>query len=416
MDQLAVSIPGLGVALGIGLLIGGEREKSKGAGPERGAAGVRTFTLAALLGAAGHIAAGTVGLVVAVVTTAALAGVAYFRTVSEDPGLTTEVALVVTCFLGGLAQRGAVLAAALGTLVALLLASRSWLHTLVRERLTEREMMDGLLLAGAGLVILPILPDHAVDPYGVLNPRVIWMLALAVMLINGAGYVALRTLGPTAGLALSGLAGGFVSSAATIGAMGSRGRAQPELLRATVAGAAMSSVATVIQLAIIVAIVNRAVLVELWPALLAAGITAVIYGLAFSYHAAVSAKPADVPHGRAFQLRTALAFAAAVTVVTFVAAFAADRLGSGGGVAGIALAGFADAHSSAASAANLGITGALPVDLSALAVLLAFATNSITKAVVAWVTGGPAFALRVIPGVLLMLVAAAAAALLYGFR
>jgi len=74
---------------------------------------------------------------------------------------------------------------------------------------------------------------------------------------------------------------------------------------------------------------------------------------------------------------------------------------------GIALAGFADAHSSAASAANLAVTDALPLRTAALAVLLAFAANSVTKAVVAWVTGGPAFALRVVPSVVLMLVAAA---------
>ena len=407
MDDLTVSIPGLGVALGIGFLIGVERERSKGSGPERAPAGVRTFALAALLGASGFVGGGAVGLAVAVAVTTLLAGIAYFRSAADDPGLTTEIALVLACILGGLAQRGPVLAAALGTLVALLLASRSWLHQLVRERLTDREVLDGLLLAGAGLVILPILPDQAVDPYGVLNPRVVWTLALVVMLINGAGYVALRTLGPATGLAVSGLVGGFVSSAATIGAMGSRTRAQPELLRATVAGAALSSVATVIELGVIVAITNRQLFVILWPALLAAGIAAVIYGAAFSFHAARAEKPAEVPRGRAFELRTAIVFAAAVAAVTFVAAFLSDRFGSGSGVAGIALAGFADAHSSAASAANLAVTGALPLRTAALAVLLAFAANSVTKAVVAWATGGPAFALRVVPGVVLMLVASA---------
>jgi uncharacterized membrane protein (DUF4010 family) len=267
MNELTVSIPGLGVALGVGLLIGVERERSKGSGPEREAAGVRTFALAALLGAAGYIGGESFGHAMAIGVTALLAGLAYWRSPSSDPGLTTEIALVLTCILGGLAQRGPVLAAALGTSVALLLASRTWLHRLVRERLTESEMMDGLLLAGAGLVVLPILPDRAIDPYGVLNPRVVWTLALVVMLINGAGYVAMRTQGITAGLVLSGLFGGFVSSAATIGAMGNRCRAQPELLRAAVAGAALSSVATVIQLASLSRF-KPALLATLWPALL----------------------------------------------------------------------------------------------------------------------------------------------------
>jgi uncharacterized membrane protein (DUF4010 family) len=414
MNELTVSIPGLGVALGVGFLIGVERERSKGSGPEREAAGVRTFALAALLGAAGYIVGGSLGHTMAIGVTALLAGLAYWRSLSSDPGLTTEIALVLTCILGGLAQRGPVLAAALGTSVALLLASRTWLHRLVRERLTESEMMDGLLLAGAALVVLPILPDHAIDPYGVLNPRVVWTLALVVMLINGAGYVAMRTQGVTAGLVLSGFFGGFVSSAATIGAMGSRSRAQPELLRAAVAGAALSSVATVVQLGIIVAIANHPLLATLWPALLGAGIAAVIYGLAFSYHAAIGGKPPETSRGRAFELRTALIFAAAVTLVTFAAALLADRFGSTGSLIGIAVAGFADAHSSSASAASLSATGALPLPAAALAVLLAFATNSITKAVVAWATGGPAFAVRVIPGVVLTVIAAAAAVVVDG--
>jgi uncharacterized membrane protein (DUF4010 family) len=323
--------------------------------------------------------------------------------------------MVLTCVLGGLALRKPVLAAGLGTLVALLLASRSWLHAFISERLSEREIMDGLLLAGAGLVVLPILPDRAIDPYDVINPRLIWTLALLVMLVNAAGYVALRTLGPTAGLALSGLAGGFVSSAATIATMGGRSREQRDLLRPAVAGAALSSVATVAQLAIILAVTNRALLRPLWPALIAAGLTAAVYGAAFSYRAAQARKPsAAQSKGRAFEIRTPLILAAAITAVSFAAAWLSSRYGSGGGLLGIGIAGFADVHASAASAANLARTGSLTLNAGVVAVLLAFATNTVTKAVVAWVAGGPAFALRVIPGVVLMLAAAAVAAFLTG--
>jgi uncharacterized membrane protein (DUF4010 family) len=415
MDGLEGTFLGLGVALGIGFLIGVDRERRKGSGPSRAAAGVRTFVLVSLLGAAGQLAGELTGLLVAVGVTTVLAAVSYWRSSENDPGLTTEAALVLTCVLGGLALRKPVLAGSLGTLVALLLASRTWLHTFISERLSDREIMDGLLLAGAGLVVLPILPDRAIDAYGVINPRLIWTLALLVMLVNAAGYVALRTLGPTAGLALSGLAGGFVSSSATIASLGARSRDHRELLRPAVAGAALSSVATVVELAIIIAVTNRALLRPLWPALIAAGIIAVAYGAAFSYHAAKAKKPGESARkGRAFELKTPLILAAAITAVSFAAAFLTSRYGSGGGMFGIALAGFADAHSAAASAANLARTGSLSVNAGVLAVLLAFATNSVTKAVVAWVAGGPAFALRVIPGVLLMLVAAGAAALVTG--
>ena len=414
MADLEVSIGGLVVALGIGFLVGVDRERHKGSGPTRGPAGLRTFVLVAMLGAAGELVGGVNGLLLAVAVATVLAAVAYWRGSEDDPGLTTEIALVLTCLLGGIAQLRPVLAAALGTLVALLLASRSWLHSFVRERLSEREIMDGFLLAGAGLVVLPILPDRAIDPYGVINPRVIWTLALIVMLVNAAGYVALRTLGPTAGLALSGLAGGFVSSSATIGTMGSRSRDHAELLRPAVAGAALSSVATVVELAIIISVTNAQLLKPLWPALIGAGVAAVVYGAAFSYHAARARKPAAAPKGRAFELRTPLIFAAAITLISFVAAFLTSRYGSSGGVLSIALAGFADTHSAAASAANLARTGSLSIGAGALAVLIAFATNTMTKAVVAWISGGPAFALRVIPGVLLMLAAAGAGALLGG--
>ena len=415
MDGLQETFVGLGVALGIGFLIGVDRERRKGTGAARSAAGVRTFVLVALLGAAGDLAGERIGLLLAVGVTTVLAAVSYWRSSEEDPGLTTEAALVLTCFLGGLALRQPVVAAGLGTLTALLLASRTWLHAFIGERLSDREIMDGLLLAGAGLVVLPVLPDRAIDPYDVINPRLIWTLALLVMLVNAAGYVALRALGPTAGLALSGLAGGFVSSAATIATMGTRSREHKELLRPAVAGAALSSVATVVELVIIIAVTNRALLAPLWPSLIAAGIAAVAYGAAFSYRAAHAKKPsASAPKGRAFELKTPLILAAAITAVSFAAAFLAARYGSGGGLLGIGLAGFADSHSAAASAANLARTGSLSVTGGALAVLLAFTTNTVTKAVVAWIAGGPAFALRVIPGVLLMLAAAGAGALFMG--
>ena len=399
-DEL--NLRGLAVAVGVGLLIGIEREKSKGSGPGRGPAGVRTFTLASLMGALGQLAAGTPGLIAAVGATTVLAAIAYWRSPSDDRGITTEVALILTSLLGAVALRWPSVAAGLGVLTALVLLARSRLHEFIQDKLTEREIADGLLLAAAAVVVLPILPNHAVDPYGVLNPRVIWTLVVVIMFINAGGYVALRTLGPARGLALSGFAGGFVSSAATIGVMGARSKAEPALSGAATAGAVLSSVATIVELAIVIFVTNRKLLGQLWPALLGAGLAALLYSAAYSVRAVKATKTEKISYGRAFELRVALIFAVAVTLISLLSAILAHSLGSLGAVVGIGLAGFADSHSAAASAANLAVNETISERLACLAILLAFSTNQVSKAVVAWTTGGRNFALRIIAGLLLM--------------
>jgi uncharacterized membrane protein (DUF4010 family) len=245
------------VALGVGLLVGVERERHKGEGPERGAAGVRTFAIAALLGAAaGHIAnpalmaVGAAGVIV-------LAVAGYGVTRGEDPGITTGFALCLTYFVGILAMSQPELAGALGVLLALLLVSRSWLHDFVLRKLTGQETLDAILLAAAALIVMPLPPNRAVDAYGVVNPQLIWRLTVIVMLLNAFGYVAQRTLGAKRGLVLAGFLGGFVSSAATIASMGHRASEKPDWSRVAVAGAALSSVATVVQMALILAATIR---------------------------------------------------------------------------------------------------------------------------------------------------------------
>jgi uncharacterized membrane protein (DUF4010 family) len=407
-------LAGLLVALGIGLLIGGERERSKGTGPARNAAGVRTFALVGLLGAI----AGSVGsialltLLAGAVTVLATAG--YLRVRSDDPGLTTEIAVLVTYVLGALADRDPKLAAGLGVLVALLLASRSWLHELVSERLSDQEVLDGILLAASALIVLPLLPDRAIDPYGVINPQLIWRLTVLVLLINASGYVALRTLGAGSGLPIAGFFGGFVSSAATIASMGGRGKADAALLRPAIAGAALSSVATVVQLALVLAVANVALLVRLALGLVLMGAVAAAYGAAFTYAASHATNRSEPLPGRAFQPRHAIVFALTVTAVLFVAAWLAHRYGSLGAIVGIGLSGFADCHSATASAARLLTTGALPESAAVQAILLAVAANTLTKAAISLTTGGWSYARALWPGLALMMAALAAGAWLAG--
>jgi len=213
---------GLGAALGAGLLIGIERERRKGAGPRRSPAGVRTFTLASLAGAIAQSMAQPWLVAIGALLIAALAAISYWRDRSDDPGITTELALFVTYLLGVTAMHNPAVGAGAAVVVACLLAARSHLHDFSIEVLTSAELRDALLFAAAALVVLPLLPEQPITWLPSVNPRKLWGLVVLFMALQGVGYATSRLFGTRLGLALSGLVAGFVSSTATIASLGTR--------------------------------------------------------------------------------------------------------------------------------------------------------------------------------------------------
>ena len=396
----------LGAALAVGLLVGIERERSKGQGPRRAAAGVRTFTLIALAGAISLELGGRPAFLVVAAVIGVFAAISYVRTFRHDAGLTTEVAMVITVLLGGLALSEPQVAGALAVVVTIILASRTKVHDWINNVLTDDEVRDGLVLAAAALVILPLLPAKPVDPWGVVDLRKLWTLAVLVMAINGLGYIAVRALGAKVGLALAGLFSGFVSSTATIGAMGSRSKARPELHRSAVAGAAASSIAPVVQLAIVVGLVSMPTLEQLLPSLILSGLAATAYAGLFTLRSVRETTEQELPAGRPFSPKTALLFVLVVGIALAISTALTNWLGDRGLLLATGIAGLGDAHAAAISAASLAAVGKAQVPFAAMAVLIGFTTNSVSKAVVAFSLGDRRFALQLLPGIVLMVLAA----------
>lgn len=388
------------VALGAGLIIGVERERREGGPGSPAVAGVRTFAITALLGVFSALSGSVVLLGVTAAGVVLLSGVAYYKSDARDLGLTTEVALVTTFVIGVLAAKAPLLAAAAGVLVVILLVSRGHLHGFARKELSEQELRDAVLLAAAAILVLPILPDHPIDPWGVVNPRLVWQLTVLIMLVDAAGYVAQRLVGPKAGLPLSGLLGGFVSSTAVVATMGKRAQSEPKLLPSAVAGAALSQIATVVQLALVLAVSDAVLLGQLrWP-LLASGLTAAVYGGVLLFLSKDHTAPPEVS-GRAFRLRTALFFAGAFTLVALLVAWLQNSFGATWALAGVVLGGFADAHSTSASVGSLAAKDLMTRDLAAIAVGLVFTTNTISKVAFAR-AGGAGYFWRLAPGLVLL--------------
>jgi len=396
----------LAVALGIGLLLGVERERHKGRGPGRGQAGARTFALTALAGGLCALIGPAALVVAGLAFVGAAALVGYRRSDPGDPGLTTEMALVVAYLLGVLARSEPVLAAGAAVAVTILLAERHRLHALARDVLTEQELHDGLIFAACALIVLPLVPDEGIGPGGALALRTVWLLVVIVMALQGAGYVALRTIGPRYGLLLVGLLGGFVSATATVATMAARARRMPEMARSTAAAGVVSSVATVTLLAIVVAAVDLATLRALALPLALAGAGAVGYAARLALRA-LQARDEEAPGpGRAFDLRAALLLAITVSAVLLGSAALEDLLGRSGVILAVAVAGFADAQAAAISAATLAAAGDVTTATAAVATLGAFTTNTVSKAALAVAFGTRHYAVQVWIGLAAMLAGA----------
>lgn len=393
------------VALALGLLIGLDRERSKGRGPTRGSAGIRTFALTALLGAAAVYVGGTLLLVVAVSGVAALTTIAYWHGRKTDPGLTSEVALLATALIGALAISDMPLASGLAVVVVVLLAAKPALHRLVKQTLTESEVSDILIFAIATVVVWPMLPDRSMGPYASLNPHKIWLLVVLILAIGGAGHVLARILGPRFGLPILGLASGFASSTATISSMAHRAVAEPSSLSAAVAGAALSTVATFMQLGVILLAVSLPTFVIMAPALAIGGIVAAIYGSAFTI-AALKSTVTEAPRsGRAFSIGTAIILAGTMAIMLLLAAALKDRLGEAGIVVGAFFAGVVDTHAAAISVASLVSSGTLSPEYSVFPILAAMTSNALMKFLMTLGPGRGPFAKRVVPGLAISMIA-----------
>lgn len=394
LESLSSAQMGLLVAFGAGLLVGVERERRKGEGPERHSAGLRTFLVAALAGAAGQVLSPVVAAVV-LAAVAGMAGLSYWRSRSDDPGLTTELALIATTLIGMLAVSQPELAAALAVVLAGVLALKSRLHQFATDWLSETELHDGLLLAALALVLLPLLPTEPIGLLGHLSPQRILMLVLVILLMQAASHLGQRLLGQRAGVPLAGLLGGFVSSTATISALGSQVRSGEMPLRLAWCGGVLSTAATWLQAWLIGGVLAPKHVSEMAALAIVGATVPCVIGLALWRRQAGGAQRVHAPtNGPVLRLKEALQVSglllAGAVVVQWAHAFSDAGLMIGVGVAAIA-----DAH--APVAALWGLRAAEGVSANELlhGTLVAISVNACTRTVAAWAAGGGRYAVGI---------------------
>ena len=286
----------LAVALGIGLLIGlerGWRTREEASGSRT--AGIRTFAISGMLGgilgalaiASGGAASAGGGIIIGAGFAAYAAVMAMFtreeNRADKTFSATTTVAAMTTFALGAYSLVGDMrAAAATAVAVAVVLALRESLHGWIAN-ITWPELRSALVLLAMTAIALPIVPDAAIGPYGNVNPREIWVIAIVLAGISFAGYVAVKYLGTTHGTLLAGAAGGLVSSTAVTITNARHASAHPESSRVQAAGVALANGIMFLRVLVIAATLNAPLITWLAPTLLVAALTALAFALIAGY-------------------------------------------------------------------------------------------------------------------------------------
>lgn len=390
--ELAASLPNLAVALAVGLLIGFEREYAHRDEPEKHRfAGARTFALTGLAGALSGLAdAGLILPAAALIALALLTAVAYWSVARHEPGSggTTEVALIVTFFLGLLAMRDMLLVSAIGGVAtAIILAAKNRVER-VAASLTAEEVHAALRFLAISVIVLPVLPDEGMGPYEALNPRHIWLMVVFISGLSFLGYWLIRLVGQTRGVILTGLAGGLASSTATTLSL-SRLAGEGADARTVAAGITASNLMMLIRVGLLVSATSHRILIEIAPSLIA-GIAAGAVAAALMWRARSAGESSDarLDLGNPMELKPAFLFAAILAIVSLAAAYGADEFGDAGLVVVGLVSGLADVDAITLTAGAQAQAGGVDANAATLAVLAAVASNILVKAGMSWAIGG----------------------------
>jgi uncharacterized membrane protein (DUF4010 family) len=381
----------LALALGIGLLFGLERGwRRREAEPGTRAAGIRTFGISGLLGGvigalAAAAGAGTVGggVVLGAGFAAYSAVMAVFgrdeNRASNSVSATSVVTGMLTFALGAYALLGDMRIAAAAAVAAVgLLAVREAVHAWM-EKITWPELRSLFVLLAMTFIALPIVPDAPIGPFGGVNPREVWIIALVLAAVSFLGYAAVKYFGGRRGLLVSSFAGGMASSTAVTifsARAAKAGEAPPRLLAA---GVSMASAVMFLRVTMIVAALNPGLLYLTAPALGAAAIFSFVFAILLAYRPReLSLQSKFVQLRNPFDFFAVVGFAIFLGLVIVCGKAVGEYFGASGAIIGAAAIGVADVDSVTVSIARL-VPETLDARSAAFAILAAAGTDTLSK-------------------------------------
>ena len=412
----------LAAAIGIGLIIGMQREHTYYDQSDRHPAGVRTFTLVGLAGAMAALLSDQMGGVAPFVTGFVVVGMLLMAmhisfaigrkrsdtSVEGAPvggdGITTSVSVVIVYLLGGVCWYGRLLESCVIMVVLLwVLSAKEQLHAFA-QKLSKEDILATVKFAVISALILPFLPNQAYGPPGleVLNPHTIWLFVVFISGIGFVGYVLIKLVGPGKGIWLTGLLGGLASSTALTLNLAGRSRENEDYASDFTLGIVLSWAVMYVRLYLICIFLSGALARPLMAPLLLPVVPALSYALYLKVKEFRDHRQKSADFTNPFKLLPAIKFGVVFTCVMFVANAARVYLGSGALLACSFLGGAAEMDAVAFSVIDMNLKSGLAVRELVLALLFASLANTLTKGILVCVLGAKAMRRPIIPAVALI--------------
>jgi uncharacterized membrane protein (DUF4010 family) len=311
---------------------------------------------------------------------------------TDDPGVTTEIAFILTYFIGGMCLWNIPFAAGLSVILTILLMTKHSMHGIAGKWITESEFRDGIFLLALLLIALPLTPNKPL--WGsVLNPYVILKLLTLILAVQALAHIAKRLLSTKNALLLSSLASGFVSSTATVASLGLEVRNGRADAKANAGAALISCVATLLQLMIIVIGVS----ISWFKVIVLPSLLAITVLVIFALWLMRNTQPIEAnksTDSRMFSLKEAAIIAGSLTLIQAGVYGLNLLLGDAGLIAGTLLASLFEIHG---ALATIVIQGEPSNAVLSLAFLLGLAAHAVAKSINALISGGGRYALVFAP-------------------
>jgi uncharacterized membrane protein (DUF4010 family) len=382
----------LGLSLGMGLLVGLQREYASSK-----TAGIRTFPLITLTGTVCGLLAKEfdVWILVAgflgVISLLIIGSIQKIKDNQEGGGITTEAAVLLMFSLGAYLVFGEpIVAVVLTGVTTVLLHFKTSLHGWV-NKIGEQDLRAVMQFVLITMVILPVLPNTTYDQYEVLNPRDIWLMVVLIVAISLCGYFAYKLLGDRIGALLGGILGGLISSTATTvsySKIAARNMTAGKFAAfVIITASAISLVRVLIEIRIVApsSFMNLA-----FPLVAELAVMIILTGILSFKQRKGDFKMQDQKNPA--ELKSAITFGLLYAVISFLSAAAKDKFGNEGLYVVSILSGLTDMDAITLSTAKMAEQKNIDASLGWRLILIAFLANLVFKGGIALVIAGKDFA------------------------